>query len=139
MDINNSNKVLAKFLGWTQGEGQAYTDEGSEDWFFVPENVMTKGKMFQDSKGTMVTVSEMKFTTDWDWLMPVVEKIETLSHVRGRYYYLHKEAAYVQIRVDRIVHQPLSRWGTSGNQDVKMAIYRACVQFVNNYIETPKP
>lgn len=73
------------------------------------------------------------FNKDWNSLFEVVKKIESLSHVRGRHYYLFMEQAYVQIRVDRMVDQPFSAWGTSSNMDKFMAIYRAVVQFIEWY------
>ena len=135
MDNNLNNQKLANFLGWVQGSGDCYINCKPEKWYYVPQYLLPN----PDYDNNEMSSSTMKFTTEWDWLMLVVEKIETLSHTKGRHYYLHKEASYVQLRADRTVHQPLGRWGTSGNCDTKMAIYRACVEFVEKYIETPMP
>ena len=52
------NKLCAEFLGWEQGEDGRYwkeTPTESSNWY----------------------VDEMYFHSDWNWIMEVVEKIET--------------------------------------------------------------
>ena len=58
-----SNELIAKFMGRPgKVRGDLY-------WVNVP-NIM------------WVNISEMKFSQSWDWLMPVVEKIESIDCVK---------------------------------------------------------
>jgi hypothetical protein len=54
--------------------------------------------------GIAYSPEEMRYHTSWDWLMPVVEKIESLGisveiikndvHLKGFYYYAKNSSAY---------------------------------------------
>jgi hypothetical protein len=50
------NQVCAEFLGWEQGEDGYYNRDMHHDYSFVKPD-------------------EMKFHSDWNWIMEVVEKI----------------------------------------------------------------
>jgi len=81
-------------------------------------------------------VEQLKYDESWDWLMPVIEKIETMSMTRGRHFYLHMDAAFVQIRVDRVNLQPLAKWGATNNK--MQAVYNAVVEFIEWYAKNKK-
>lgn len=56
----NQNKLIAEFMGLQFSKGEYYRPlYNSGDW--IPEN-------------------ELQYHTSWDWLMPVVEKIENLGY-----------------------------------------------------------
>tara|TARA_R100000734_G_scaffold17183_1_gene13400 strand:- start:410 stop:712 length:303 start_codon:yes stop_codon:yes gene_type:complete len=73
----DSNKLIAQFMGCTH-----------------PFNEVTDATLYKFSHGTF-EVSELKYDTSWDWLMPVVQKIgdeylntpfdETYSHLTEQY------------------------------------------------------
>lgn len=61
LDINN--KLIAEFMGGYT----PYERFGDSTEYYY--------------RGDYVTLENMKFQTSWDWLMPVVEKIESLGYV----------------------------------------------------------
>ena len=57
------NKLIAEFMGMTYGDPN-------------DDSVMIQ----MTSQGNeVVPIESMKYHTSWDWLMPVVEKIESLG------------------------------------------------------------
>jgi hypothetical protein len=62
MNIEESNELIAKFMGnEVAGPG-------------IP-----MGIWFEDTKD-FIQFQDLKYNSSWDWLMPVVEKIEQLRH-----------------------------------------------------------
>lgn len=60
--VTENNKIIAEFMG--------YIDNGcSEDGFLI--NPITN---FDEE------IEELKYSSDWNWLMEVVEKIESLNY-----------------------------------------------------------
>lgn len=60
--MKESNEVLAKFMGFTKGP----------DYWAPPIELSYLAE-------SMANPLDLKFHKSWDWLMPVVEKIEGLS------------------------------------------------------------
>ncbi len=60
----NDNKLIAEFMGW---------------------NTTDCDEVFTEPSGMMdtYTTAEMQWKTDWDWLMPVVKKIEEQNELIG--------------------------------------------------------
>ncbi len=56
MEIEENNKLIAKFMGCTH-----------------PFNDLTDATLYSVSYGTF-EADELKYHTSWDWLMPVIEK-----------------------------------------------------------------
>lgn len=75
MKTEETNKLIAEFLGWKNhfksgGLAKVYIGDKSyiQDW-----------ECFNVEKQKLITPIEMKFHADWNWLMEVVEKIESLG------------------------------------------------------------
>ena len=68
IDVINGNKLIAKFMGGEFKEDLPYTwtDSG---WVKTPAN---------DNK-TIAQDYDFKYHNSWEWIMPVVEKIELLT------------------------------------------------------------
>lgn len=64
-----NNKLIAEFIGWTEYRGLNRKWNGSFD----------TNNLFHVNK--TVEQHEIIFHSSWDWLMPVVEKIENLYEV----------------------------------------------------------
>ena len=62
--ILEGNKLIAEFMG------------ASEDNY--PENI-PNGVEVWGNPMSIINIGKYKYDTSWDWLMPVVEKIESLS------------------------------------------------------------
>ena len=80
-NIAENNRLIAEFMGakpvdvlngWQkydkEKEGQAYEIEAHSEYISLQE---TKDCFFGDT---------MQYDTSWDWLMPVVEKIEGMNY-----------------------------------------------------------
>lgn len=63
-NIIENNKLIAEFMGW---------EEADNDMYDFPDNFKDTLREEYDC----IDGSLMKFNTSWDWLMPVVEKIES--------------------------------------------------------------
>jgi len=67
----------------------------------------------------------LRFDTSWDWLMPVVERIEKLGH------HVAIETGFVEIGNDDV---PVGVWHEDGDNKIKLT-YIAVVEFINWYNE----
>jgi hypothetical protein len=67
----NSNKLIAEFMGLTT----EVFNSGNLNYYFKEFN-----------SGTWYEEHELSYNTSWDWLMTVVEKIESLRDVNGNAY-----------------------------------------------------
>jgi len=71
-EIIENNKLIAEFMGFT-------INKHWNNWFDVPKKYQL---IYPSSFGIDFNC---KFNTSWDWLMPVVEKIEMIEQ-NGLYY-----------------------------------------------------
>jgi hypothetical protein len=81
--MENNNKLIAEFMGFQ------YTSIG---WYDAEESLDLKGDN---------TFDELKFDTDWNWLMPVVKKCREESNDEDSYW----EAIYyslVDLDIDNV-------------------------------------
>ena len=104
MKTIENNKLIAEFLG--------YIDNGcSEDGFLI-----------HPITNYDVEISSLKYHEDWNWLMEVVEKIESLGYrieiVKHicRIYLSSKETIIISENIPKIE-----------------AVYNACVEFIKWY------
>ena len=104
MKTLKNNKLIAEFLG--------YIDNGcSEDGFLI-----------HPITNYDVEISSLKYHEDWNWLMEVVEKIESLGYrieiVKHicRIYLSNKETIIISENIPKIE-----------------AVYNACVEFIKWY------
>ena len=66
--IEEKNAIIAEFMGLKFKDDDTYISELKE--------MKSNGIYFEQGYMT----SELKYHTSWDWLMPVVEKIESLEY-----------------------------------------------------------
>jgi hypothetical protein len=106
-NIIENNKLIAEFLNLT-------SQVIFEQVFIVSENGKTK----------FYKKDELKFHSDWNWLMEVVEKIESLGYrieiVKHicRVYLSDKETIIISENIPKIE-----------------AVYNACIEFIKWYNE----
>jgi len=60
------NKLIAEFMGWSLGHPDPEETRWSDCWFDEDGIRKTRGEL-----------EPLRFHASWDWLMPVMEKIET--------------------------------------------------------------
>lgn len=112
-----NNILLAEFLGWETDEVEVIAPKSLE--VIVP---------FETVKGFFTTSifkhEELKFHNDWNWLMLVVDKIESL----GFSVTIHTDTCYVAHNTDKSIETIINI------SDYKIGklkvVYNACVQFV---------
>jgi len=94
-----NNKLIAEFMGYEVKHGKCYSPKYNDG-----------------------TIAPMQFDRSWDWLMPVVEKIEGLG------YWVNRNDGDVTIsnKSDIVVITPMS----SGGIDM---MYKAVVEFIKEY------
>lgn len=66
--MKEDNKLIAEFMGYTQLPDGSYYMSDHQEY-----------DMLLGSYVNFYNPDNMKFNTSWNWLMPVVEKIETLE------------------------------------------------------------
>lgn len=111
--MESKNKIIAEFMGYRYETGVSLS--GSWSRYFK------NGGTFEDS------FPEAKYDTSWDWLMPVVEKIEAIP---GAYVDIHREATKV-----KFCPKEISEWShTAWNQESKIThVYTAVTKFIEWY------
>lgn len=109
MNIEN-NKIIAEFMGATFKENE----------FRFPTIVFKTGKNYFENH-------ELKFHSDWNWLMEVVEKIESILPDDSIVTIEYKDC-YIPVLEDE---EPFT---IEGNGETKIqAVYNACLEFIKWY------
>lgn len=70
MDIKESNKLIAEFMGW-------YQEDGDDLHWMVNDGISIKVIYSIPNNYPHRT---LPFHRSWDWLMPVVEKIQSVGY-----------------------------------------------------------
>ena len=111
-NITENNKLIAEFMGFK------LQDNPNERWFnqwFVKD---TSNKPYQNR------IEILHFDTDWNWLMSVVEKIESLENN------LKNETREEFIQFQKVLSLPIYN-------KIEVA-YNACIEFIKWYNEQNK-
>ena len=117
MKTLENNKLIAEFLG--------YIDNGcSEDGFLI-----------HPITNYDVEISSLKYHEDWNWLMEVVEKIESIEY--GIYQVdILQEGCKILKRCCLLIDK---RVGKLESDTTKIeSVYSACVEFIKWYNEQNK-
>ena len=117
-NIIENNKLIAEFLVNNEGnlvkirDGVYSTIDDNE----VPDNDLT--------------INDLKYHEDWNWLMRVVEKIENLQDENNcAIYNVQTEQCFVEIIIN---HTSETIVEVDSNSKIQ-AVYRACVEFIKWY------
>ena len=113
MNTTENNKIIAEFLG-----------ESKQPYEFSQFGYMTLSGDWKDT----FFVEQLKFHSNWNWLIEVVEKIE--SH--GFTFEIKKNWARITKKGENIV----LRW--EEDRTKIEATYNACVAFIKWYNEQTK-
>jgi hypothetical protein len=70
MTTEESNKLIAEFMGWEK-VSKNYRTPFTQSYLTVMNGI---------GETTIFGPTELRFHKSWDWLMPVVEKIEQLQN-----------------------------------------------------------
>jgi len=81
MKTIEGNKLIAEFMGLELAD-KKYPSDGY--WISLHLPMFTDSDMTEwaDTRNGMIRIprSQLKYHSSWDWLMPVVEKIESLGY-----------------------------------------------------------
>lgn len=113
-----NNILLAQFIGWE-----------------LYNNLLTFDESLFTFSESNVFILDLKFHSDWNWLMEVVEKIERyLYDEQGTEFKIDVFAgASIYIPKTKIhIHFPYN------NSSKIEAVYNACIDFVKWYNEIPR-
>ena len=107
-DMKDDNVLIAEFMGWQ-----------------IDNSFPDKGRVWRAQNGNVELASTMKFDTSWDWLIPVVRKIITMTSATniGEICIEHRKDAICKCG---IIRKNLSF------ADVD-SVYHSVVQFIEHY------
>jgi hypothetical protein len=127
MQPQEGNKLIAEFMGWTY-----YTKEYNWKRSRIDYPTWSDGAMGW---------KELHFHTSWDWLMPVVEKIEGVETIGQRCYVdisLYKISGYcsgVESKgLDVFRYTEEGRY--FNDEDKRQAVWRTVVKIIQWYNKT---
>ena len=140
MNTTENNKLIAEFMEFKQckgirSESGKYFDYWAKENFSCIEEQEIQiesewgyGLVEQD----LLFAEQLKFHKDWNWLMEVVEKIESLDS--GTYTLVFQQKSCLIWNNDK--GEELGFFNSSFKAETKIeAVYNACVEFIKWYNE----
>ena len=73
-DLLENNKLIAEFMGFTHVD-----NNDDKIWYQVPDKVELNYEFSYGSDVSYTTPDMLPYNLSYDWLMPVVEKISSLT------------------------------------------------------------
>lgn len=125
MNTTENNKLIAEFLG-------GYQYDNHDDFITFDET----NNIFSNDT---ISLKNLKFHTDWNWLMQVVEKIESLHSVnsvvigKGHCFITF----YEKYKNESKLFKSESQFANVELRKIE-AVYNTCVEFIKWYNEQPK-
>jgi len=121
----NNNKLIAEFM-----EFPTHTDAVDDRTiaYYVGESIMHTDNTENENDCDVFHPDDMQFHTSWDWLMPVVEKIESLRDANGDAYRFTIDMCNAQIEGTHIE--------IIGGAYKLNTTYKAVVEFIKTYNRT---
>lgn len=119
--IIDGNKLIALFDGWTEHNIVSLSAK--------PDFIMLHHDNYPPMR--LENIEDMQYHSSWDWLMPVIEKIESIKSNNGRHYFrIHSNS--VDISDTDILIYP------EGKTKLEVA-YLSVVAFIKWYNSTLTP
>ncbi len=132
--MENNNKLLADFLGHNKtGNDVTWTSPNYLNGkIWVDEHFFDGTEEYNGRRQT--EISELKFHKDWNWLMLVVEKIESLRF-KVNMFGFNEDLKTYYISIHNSENGTVSIINEVGLSRIE-AVYNACVEFIKWYNET---
>ena len=122
MNTTENNKLIVEFMG-------GLFNKHSNKYGIGNAEFITIGKLNNVVKAiNHYDIVDLKYHSDWNWLMQVVEKIETIENYR----FDVEIRQSVVVIFDKDEQQDILEVDSDTNID---AVYTACVEFVKWYNE----
>ena len=112
-----NNKIIAEFM---------IKQEPTEN--FCVGSIGQEVGVFTGIKTEYFKYEDLKFHSDWNWLMEVVEKIESLGYWTELLGGCHQE-----FRIGKI--NQIKEFINKDGSDKKEAVYNTCLEFIKYYNE----
>ncbi len=124
MNTTENNKIIAEFLGWSK----KINKEEEEIPFY---NLPIK---FRNPNGIKeyIPIEGFIFESDWNWLMEVVEKIESLG---GAVCIGNGNCVMIIFYLTDVMGESYSKTRELIGETKIEAVYNACVEFIKWYNE----
>lgn len=119
-EIIEGNRLIAEFMGGKYDKDTTFPIHQDNIW--IPIHGIVNCKTVEPGKGKTI-----QYNSSWDWLMPVVEKIETIK-IEG--YAINFSIMYTT------AHWTPAHWGglkTYLGRSKMDAVWLACVGFIQWY------
>ena len=141
VNVLTGNKLIAEFMGfeyipYVKGQTQ------SPGWWHKNSSNIIKGKM---SSATKLSKDyflrrrhcELRYYNEWNWIMPVVEKIESIKDKHHGYFgvYINSNSCTIQgtnLRTD-IKQDPPIYYSNFVLEDKLKSTYKAVIEFIKWY------
>lgn len=126
VDTTENNKMIAEFMGGLYNNQARLSLQSNEIW--LPYHGVCN---YKNNNGKC-----LKYHSSWDWLMEVVEKIESLENEENYYLYdviIFPDAVLIESKdIGEIILINKSK----GTFTTKIeAVYTACIEFIQWYNE----
>ena len=118
-NVTENNKLIAEFMGGLYNNQSMLSLQSNEIW--LPYHGVCNYKSDNGKR--------LKYHSDWNWLMPVVEKIESLGND------ILITSNYIQITYNK--GEKFIAIELEGNIKI-FAVYDACIEFIKWYNEQNK-
>lgn len=141
MTIQESNKLIAEFMGGEVREVWRVNDSITYMWCGQAVSQWRKEKM-GIYIGDGILLNQLEFHSSWNWLIPVVEKIESIYDEHNGYFGVHISGNSCVIQGTNLhkAIEDLQRYGTVYCSDplavfpTKLeSTYHAVVEFIKWY------
>lgn len=109
-----NNILLAKFLGWKLGHPELFELRWSNEWF-------------DSDKQRRTTKGYLHFNSNWNWLMEVVAKIESIDNERFCF-----DISLSGARIEDMLNDFNAIVEIVAKTKIE-AVYLACIEFVKWY------
>ena len=119
MNTQENNKLIAEFMGYklmSCNRGKAWD---------IGKSIPSKDHLFP-IQGVLHTGNELAFHKSWDWLMPVVDKIESL----GYEFFIVEDRIKIAHNTDHSI-DTIINFTLGGSK--REATYKAVVEFIKQY------
>lgn len=122
--MGENNKIIAEFMGWEQYPQTpvGYLENSSKDRKLPPYYSQINTKVGK--------ISDFNYNTDWNWLMPVVDKIKDLKIVTNVNYNIAGDFIIEGLTKTKVLNIIINR--KDYKSDIEM-VYKGIVEFINFY------
>lgn len=120
MNTTENNKLIAEFMGGLYNNQSRLSLQSNEIW--LPYHGVCN---YKSDNG-----KSLKYHSDWNWLMEVVEKIEGLEYNVE----FSKNHCIIIAEIEKVDSKRITKYS-----EIKIkAVYNACVEFIKWYNEQNK-